>query len=144
MPGSRRGRAHARPAASFRARARPGVCARRAHARVYLTLRAVSPGGFAASRHRARCRFVGRQSRWAGSGIPRRARVSGTHRAARIARLEPGNSARVLSRPFAVSRKDVAALAEEYPPSLRARRDTRPLLLYDQRSSRLSICRLRN
>lgn len=95
-------------------RSRVFACARdvlHAHALTpAIIFRAESGGG---SRFQAlpRC-FVGRQSRWAGSGIPRRARVSGTHRLC-IAR-SPETRQEVLSRPFAETRKDVAARRREY------------------------------
>lgn len=64
--------------------------ARVAHTRDYLP-RAELGAEACASRQLSGC-FVGRQSRWAGSGIPRRARVSGTHRRASLAARKLGKS----------------------------------------------------
>lgn len=84
------------------------TCCTRAHPRLSSARSLVEAR---ASRQLPQC-FVGRQSRWAGSGIPRRARVSGTHRLC-IAR-SPETRQEVLSRPFAETRKDVAARRREY------------------------------
>lgn len=85
MPGSRRAVPMQRPVAEF-SRVRATVL----HARDYLpraepgSRRLALPG-----KPPLGC-FVGRQSRWAGSGIPRRARVSGTHRRASLTARKPG------------------------------------------------------
>lgn len=68
--------------------ARGVLHARAAHARDYLPR--AEPGAEARASRQLPGYFVGRQSRWAGSGIPRRARVSGTHRRASLAARKPG------------------------------------------------------
>lgn len=75
--------------------------------------------------------FVGSQSRWAGSEIPRRARVSGTHRQASLA--QPGKTGK--SSLEAVRRESQGRCRSPRSISL-AKRDTRPAL---QRTSSVPV-----